>query len=420
MAEDKPEGEDSDEVQGILNDLDSILSDLGGNDAAQAAAPAPIPARQSPASGPRPAPAAASGPGPLPPVEKKPAAAPLKAASPAVPPKPAPTPPAPASFIAPIPAVKPAAVPLAPAPKAPSPSVPAAAPKPAPVLKPSVPPAAQPRPAAAPQTPAPAGGSMSIELGPRKFGGGEPVKKSAQSPASGERPAPATTAGPGPLQSPASGKSPAPAAGQVRPPQPTGLKIQPPLEIDLAAAPVPASKPAPQPTGLKIQPPLEIDLTSGSKAPSMSPTAPAPAPAPAPASAPLPGGCKPPDPIPEGAASDKFGKDQIRRCAFFYLGKYVAERDTLVKMLETTAQTVSKKPLFLRRVLYQQVTEDSDVKELVNRARAAKAVTILGLLEGLPDNKIHEILEACNAAGIMFRNVSRLEVEKKSVAVDVV
>ena len=148
-----------------------------------------------------------------------------------------------------------------------------------------------------------------------------------------------------------------------------------------------------------------------SSAPPSPPAAPAP-----PARQVLP----PADALPAGAAPEKLGKDQIRRVAFLYLAKYAAERDALAKMLDQTAQTVPKKPLFLRRVLYQPVTEDGEVKEALARALQAKAVVALGIVEGLSEAKLRDLAETFAAGDVIFRTVAPLDAGKKSVAIDIV
>ena len=132
------------------------------------------------------------------------------------------------------------------------------------------------------------------------------------------------------------------------------------------------------------------------------------------------GASRPRTPLPEVPTPDKLGKDQVRRVAFLYLGKYEAERDALAKLLAQTAQTVPKKPLFLRRVLYQAVTEDCEAKEVLARVLQAKAVAALGIVEGISEARLREWGEALAGGGVMFRSVAPLDAGKKSVAIDIV
>ena len=92
----------------------------------------------------------------------------------------------------------------------------------------------------------------------------------------------------------------------------------------------------------------------------------------------------------------------------------------LAKSLDQTAQTVPKKPLFLRRVLYQAITEDFDGKEVLARVLQAKAVAALGIVEGLSETRLRELGEAFAGGGVMFRSVASLDAGKKSVAIDIV
>jgi len=187
---------------------------------------------------------------------------------------------------------------------------------------------------------------------------------------------------------------------------------KPPLEIDLGAGPKAAPPPV-APASLPVsggRPAL-----AGTTGPGPSPASPPAAPARLP-----PRGFPPPDALPEIPIPEKLGKDQVRRVAFIYLGKYEAERDALAKLLDQTAQTVPKKPLFLRRVIYQPVTEDCGGKELLGRLQQAKAVALLGIVEGISEPKLREWGEALAGGGVMFRSVAPLDAGKKSVAIDIV
>jgi hypothetical protein len=206
-------------------------------------------------------------------------------------------------------------------------------------------------------------------------------------------------------------KKPEPPAS-APPKQPAPVLTPPPA----AAVPPPAA-PAPKPPAPAAPPPA-----------APAPEPPAPTAAPAPVAAPPPAvparpvqkGAPPPDALPDIPAPDKITKDQIRRVAFIYLGKYEAERDAFAKLLDQTAQTVPKKPLFLRRVLYQPVTEEFGSAELLARAQQAKAAAVLGIVEGISEARLREWTEAFSGAGLMFRVIGPLDAGKKSVAIDIV
>jgi hypothetical protein len=126
------------------------------------------------------------------------------------------------------------------------------------------------------------------------------------------------------------------------------------------------------------------------------------------------------DALPDAPIPEDIGQDQIRRVAFLYLVRSEVARDTLARLLDQTARTVPKKPLFLRRVLYQAITQDFDAKEVLARVLQAKAVAALGIVEGLSDARLRELGETLAGGGVKFRPVALLDVGKKSLAVDIV
>jgi len=176
--------------------------------------------------------------------------------------------------------------------------------------------------------------------------------------------------------------------------------------------PVLSSKPA-GPAAFSGKPPMELGLEGGTKTDMARPAASIPA-------RPPQRGLPPADALPDVPTPEKVGKDQIRRVAFLYLGKFEAERDALAKSLDQTAQTVPKKPLFLRRVLYQAIAEDCGGKEILARVLQAKAVAALGIVDGLSETRLRELSEALSGGGVMFRSVAPLDAGKKSVAIDIV
>jgi hypothetical protein len=131
-------------------------------------------------------------------------------------------------------------------------------------------------------------------------------------------------------------------------------------------------------------------------------------------------GVPPEDELPDIPVPEGIGKDQVRRVAFLYLGKFKAERDAMATLLEQTAQTMLKKPLFIRRVLYQAITEDSEIKEVLARVIQSKAVAALGIVEGLSETKLRELGAALPGESVLFRSVTPLDAGKKSVSIDIV
>lgn len=171
----------------------------------------------------------------------------------------------------------------------------------------------------------------------------------------------------------------------------------------LPSALSPVAKPAPAPAPLPAAP--TIPLT--------------PKPAPAPAAAkwtPLP----PADPITPVELPDKIVKNQIRRVAFLYMARYAEERNHFSKTLNQAAQAISKKPLFLRSVLFQPVAADTSVAEVLAKLKELQAVAALALFEGMDEGRLKEYTEAMAGADIMFRVVAPTDVQKRSVAVDII
>lgn len=237
---------------------------------------------------------------------------------------------------------------------------------------------------------------------------------------------------PDPVPAPVVSPPPAPKPqAVVEPPAPIVL---PPLEITSSAgltielAPregtikAPEKKTAPAKSEVPVQlasqakPPLEIKMES-SPAPTVEPT-PAPVPAaaaPAPAPAVTAEPSAPPAVIPE-----KTPKDQIRRIAVVYAPNFSKEKDEFIKFLDQCAQSFSKKPLFLRKVYVEIIQPGDNSRILLEKIKALGAVSLLGILDGLPDAKLKEISEVSAEGGLMFRSVTAADVKKKSIAVDIV
>lgn len=248
--------------------------------------------------------------------------------------------------------------------------------------------------------------------------------------------APASAAAPAAKPPPAAPPPPAPLPPVTKAAEPP--KPAPAMKIELTAPAAPKAEP-PKPAAPPPPPPApKIELSAPSIAPPPPPPAAAPkpveppkpaaAPAPAaakPAAAPVPAaasgpGLKPAAALSEDAFPDKTPKSQIRRVAYIYLDKFEKERDVFAAFLMTTAQTVSKKPLFLRKVLFQPVGDQTDVTALSGRIMETKAVSVMGLVEGMSEAKLKDITDALGNAGLMFRVVPPAEVQKRAVAVDII
>ena len=113
-------------------------------------------------------------------------------------------------------------------------------------------------------------------------------------------------------------------------------------------------------------------------------------------------------------------KEQIRRVAFLYTFACAEARRSLALFLSQVAKTVSKKPLFLREVMSSEVAGASDPDALFEEAVRLKVVAILAIVEGWPPQRVDAMAEACSRAGLLFRSVSPSDVQKKSVAVDII
>jgi hypothetical protein len=134
---------------------------------------------------------------------------------------------------------------------------------------------------------------------------------------------------------------------------------------------------------------------------------------------PKPGGPPPAaalaDDIPAGTA-----RDQIRRIAYVYTFSCAEARAGFAAYLSQAARTISKKPIYLRQVMSAELSAASDPFAVFEKARDAKAVAVLAVVEGWPPAKIEGLSEACTRGGLLFRAVAPGDVQKKSTAVDVI
>jgi hypothetical protein len=294
--------EQPEDIQGILSDLDAILTGIGGADEAAPPPPAAPPAK------------------------------PVEAAKPVELPKP-------------VEPAKPVEAKL----ELPKPPEPAAA-------------------------PAPAAEAMKIDLPPRA-GFIPPPAKKAEPPKPAEPPK--AVEPPKPAEPPKAAEPPKP----VEPPK----AAEPPKPVE-TPKPVEAAKPVEAP----------------------KPAAPAPAAA-------SPAAAAPAEEIPPNTP-----KEQIRRVAYVYTFPCAEARAGFAAYLSQAARTISKKPIFLRSVMSAELSASSDPAAVFEKARDAKAVAVLAVVEGWPPAKIEGLSEACARGGLMFRTVAPADVQKKSTAVDVI
>ncbi|HXT01787.1 MAG TPA: hypothetical protein VN915_14020 [Elusimicrobiota bacterium] len=190
-------------------------------------------------------------------------------------------------------------------------------------------------------------------------------------------------------------------AKKEEPPKP----IEPPKPVEAPKAaepPKPAAAP-PKP----VEPPKPAAPASAAAAPAPAPAAPTPPAAAVPAAA--------PEDIPPNTP-----KDQIRRVAYVYTFACAEARAGFAAYLSQAARTISKKPIFLRSVMSAELSPSSDPAAVFEKARDAKAVAVLAVVEGWPPAKIEGLSEACARGGLMFRSVAPADVQKKSTAVDVI
>lgn len=218
---------------------------------------------------------------------------------------------------------------------------------------------------------------------------------------------PIEAAAPRPVETPPPSAPPAPQEPAAAPDE--GLKIElAPRSGTLKPAPAPTDlkTPKPKPLASQSKPPLEIKL--GEKEAEVAAKAPAPAEVAAPAALPA-------DDIPADA-----GKDQIRRIAVLWSAGAEKSRPGFVKFLDESARTISKKPLYLRKVLAEPVSPEADDDALVEKCRAARAAAVLGLLEGFPEARLRELGVKFSRVSIVFRAVSAADLDKRATAVDIV
>ncbi len=206
---------------------------------------------------------------------------------------------------------------------------------------------------------------------------------------------------------------------EVPVPQSEPAKAEAPKPVESPkVAPAPPATPAKTPPGIELAP-REGMIKAPEKKPEPAKLPPAPVIAsPAPASAPVPT---------PAIASAKVAalpadapKEQIRRVAYVYTSSCFEAKTAFAVFLTQAAQTISKKPLFLREVLSHEVTDASDPNAVLQKSLQAKAAAILAVVEGWPTVKVDELSEACSRASMLFRLVTPADAQKKSTAVDII
>ena len=236
---------------------------------------------------------------------------------------------------------------------------------------------------------------------------------------------------------------PVPAPKPVEPPKPAeparAVELPKPVEPPKSTEP-PKFVASPTPAASEQEMKIELAQRAGaipppSKSPeSPKPPAPRPVPPLSPAApkpieppqsvAPSPAAAaKPAAPAAAGAVEDipaGTPKDQIRRIAYVYTFSCAEARAGLAAYLSQAARTISKKPIYLRQVLAAELSAASDPFAVFEKAREAKAVAVLAVVEGWPSAKIEGLSEACARGGLLFRTVAPADVQKKSTAVDVI
>ncbi|MBI5882481.1 MAG: hypothetical protein HZB91_05190 [Elusimicrobia bacterium] len=112
-------------------------------------------------------------------------------------------------------------------------------------------------------------------------------------------------------------------------------------------------------------------------------------------------------------------KSQIRRIGYIYSAANRREMDLFLRSLDEVIGTVSKKPLFTRKVLLVAVDEGTEVAAMVAKLKGLKAVGVLAVVVNPKDPKIVELSKACEAAKIKFMIVPAPDVQKSAVLRDV-
>ncbi len=216
---------------------------------------------------------------------------------------------------------------------------------------------------------------------------------------------------------PAAPKPEAPAKAPVKieisAPQPESVKAEASKPVEPPSPPAPPPPPAPSEPARSSQ--IELSPREGMiKPPEKKPEPPVPAPRPAPAAAPAPASAA------VGELPADTPKEQIRRVAYVYTAPCSETKKSFAAFLSQAARTISKKPLYLREVLAQEVGAASDANAVMQKALQVKACAVLAVVEGWSSAKVDEMSEACSRSNLLFRSVAPGDVQKKSTAVDII
>lgn len=198
---------------------------------------------------------------------------------------------------------------------------------------------------------------------------------------------PLTDAGLRPLESPIGSAVPVSGAAPVAKSEPPKPEVPPPPKPVEPPAPSSASPPVPKPAPSPKPPPLD------------------------------------PTPVPialeeEGDLPEKIPGEQVRRLAFL---SSAAQRPLLaefVKFVDGFTRKALKKPIYLRKVLVEEVSDRSDPGAVLGRAKAAGAVAVLALISGLPEARVREFEREFAQSGLFYQVVPPGEALKRSFALD--
>jgi len=120
------------------------------------------------------------------------------------------------------------------------------------------------------------------------------------------------------------------------------------------------------------------------------------------------------EPIPE-----QVPKDQIRRVGLLCHPSKKGMLQDFVKFLDPFTRKALKKPIYLRRVLVEEISERSDAKAILERARQAGAVGLLAVVSGLTEARMREFEQEFAQGGLFYQEVPPGEALKGSFALDI-
>ena len=80
---------------------------------------------------------------------------------------------------------------------------------------------------------------------------------------------------------------------------------------------------------------------------------------------------------------------------------------------------MGKKPVYLRKVLYETVTAETDIKKLGEKAIGLQAVAVLGLVEGVDGEKVSEWEKTLKEVGLVFRTAEVDDIKNHAALLDI-